>query len=90
MSNKTSKNKESGLAKFKKEYLELIERLRKDGKKITTWKCNHCKCDNETVQPTKKNVGTQGYWDGLKTCYDCGYASYVKTYPNGVTEAEII
>lgn len=62
------------------------------GGKVTEWTCQNEDCDSviETPQPTKEQVGSKGYWDGMKECPECGTHNFVKVYPNGATDSQLL
>lgn len=74
------------MKKFKKDVLEWLENFKSKGGTVTTYVCPHCESTLETPQPTKNQVGSKGYWDSMKSCYECEKPSFVKTFPNGKTE----
>ena len=71
-----------------KDKLKIVERYGRwlrDGKKLTTYECGHCKASVITEQPEKGDVGSKGYWDTLTECILCGEVNFVCTWPSGRT-----
>lgn len=63
-----------------------IDKAKLKGMQFSTHTCPHCESKLETPQPTKKEVTSKGYWESMKTCYECGKPVFVKTWPTGKTE----
>lgn len=74
------------LATLKADTLEWFAKAAGKGQTFTSYECCHCKKKITTPKPKKSEVTSKGYWDGMKTCYECGKPSYVRTFPNGKTE----
>lgn len=75
------------MKKLKTDMLDWLDKYKSTGGKITTYVCPHCQSILET--PKAHGVGSKGYWDSLKVCYECEKPSFVKVWPNGKTEVLI-
>lgn len=73
-------------ATFKEECLSWLTKAASKGAKLITYNCPHCTKDIQTVKPKKSQVGSKGFWDGLKTCYECEKPSFVTVWPDGKIE----
>ena len=77
----------------KKENQQILSQYKKweeAGNKMTTYFCNHCKKQISTKQPNKKMTGSEGYWDSVTICLECGKLNFVIVYPNGKTKSKEI
>ena len=76
----------------RKELVEVNEQYlvnwRKDGGRVTTYICGHCKKSIRTPQPKKADCGPKGFWDSLELCTECGKLNFVAVYPSGKTEVK--
>jgi hypothetical protein len=77
--------KGKALRELRKQSTEFMERWKAAGKKVASYFCPHCQTQQETIRPTRKEVGSKGHWDGLKTCVKCGKGAMVQVFPNGKT-----
>lgn len=64
-----------------------LEKWKAAGKPTTHYVCPHCDKDIECTQPRAADCGLKGYWDGMKTCTECGAIAFVITRVDGTTEA---
>jgi len=65
-----------------------MDRWLKDGNKVTTYTCQHCKKMIPTRQPKKNMVNKEkGFWDSAIICIECGNINFVRVYPSGKTES---
>jgi DNA-directed RNA polymerase subunit RPC12/RpoP len=67
-----------------------IEKFVEKGGKKCEYICGHCDNPVEIPIPTKEQVSGKGYWDGVKECPDCEGHNFVKTWPSGHVEVEIL
>lgn len=75
------------LKKLQQDNKTYLEAWVSEGRKLTTYDCNHCGKKIKTPQPEKKQVSGKGYWDSCKTCSECGKLNFVAVYPNGKTNS---
>lgn len=75
-------------AQIRREMEVHLTKWKQSGRKTARYTCPDCKQRIETIRPRKRDTGTQGYWDGLKTCTACGSIRMVRVYPNGRTEID--
>lgn len=73
------------LKKIKNGANELMVSWAMQGKKIGSYKCNHCKKDIPCRIPNEEDVSSKGYWDSTAICLECGELNFVAKYPNGKT-----
>jgi len=73
------------LKEIKENCYKLLVDWAVNGKKIGTYKCNHCEKKIPCRIPDKKDVSSKGYWDSATICIECGHLNFVKEYPSGKT-----
>lgn len=81
--------KGKALKELREKASEFFRRAIENGEPLTAYICEHEQCHSTqtAIKPTRKLVGSKGYWDGAKTCTACGCTNFVKVWPTGKTEA---
>jgi len=75
------------LKELKNKCMEMLVDWVLRGKRIGTYKCNHCKKSIPCRIPNKEDVASKGYWDSATICLECGECNFVTEYPNGKTKS---
>jgi len=78
------------LKELKNDCYELLIKWVIEGKRIGTYKCNHCKNKIPCRIPDEKDVSSKGFWDSTTICLECGGLNFVREYPSGKTTSKKI
>lgn len=79
----------SSLKRLRQQHAEFLDRWKGNGKRTNTWNCPHCKAENETLRPERREVTKRRpYWDSLTVCLECGGSSMVTSYASGRTTVD--
>lgn len=82
--------REAGLRQMREGHEAYLQRIIKEGGKITTYTCQHCGDAQKAVQPRPEQTNRYGNWNGAKTCVNCGKTNFVHVWPDGHTTSEPI
>ena len=74
----------------KQEHNTWIENYKSKGGKTTEYICQHCDNMIEIPCPQPSEVASKGYWDGVKECPECTGHNFVKTWPSGETDVQLL
>lgn len=78
------------ISELKRKHREYMDKYIVNGGKVTEWTCQHCDNVIETPQPTTLQVTGKGYWDGVKECPECSGHNFVRVYPSGETDSQLL
>lgn len=78
------------LSELKLKHREYMDAYMAKGGKVTEWTCQDCDNSIETPLPTPEQVTGKGFWDGMKECPECGAHNFVRVYPSGETDVQLL